>query len=248
MPQINEPYVKKSSCSYCGDAPVNHAFSFLESLIAFSLEVYLARPIRYSPRLLKDLANRIPIFLFETLALFKLAKFSSDISRANTFRSKIIWEEAQKRGIIMEQVIFFGKPLDHYRATTNNRKIYFESIPIRPEFLDMSQNWDDKVILKQEFEKHQIPIPAYFSLSLWSIWNLKNIEKIFSKLEKPIVVKPRVGSRGRHTITNINSLQHFREGISIAQQISSHLIAEEHLQGNVCRATLVNGVPYLATG
>jgi len=246
MSQINEPHVKQSSCSYCGDAPINHTFSFIESWVAFNVEAHLVKPVKIFPNLLKGLVDLIPVFLFETLALVKMTKFSSDINKANTFRSKIIWEEAKKRGILMEQVIFFGKPLDQYRIILNNKnkkkKFYFESIPIRPEFLDMRQNWDDKVALKQEFEKYDIPIPAYFEFPLWHFKNTKkNIRKIFSKIKNPLVVKPRIGSRGRHTITNINSLQQLRDGISIAGQICSHLIIEEHLKGNVCRATLVNG-------
>ncbi len=241
--RTNEPHAKKNFCSYCGDALINHTLSFLESLVAITLETHAVKIIKYVPGFVKDFVDLIPGFLFETLSFFKLVEFSLDIDKANTFRSRVIWEEAKKRGIIMEQVIFLGKPLDYYRATLKikgkNKKIYFESIPIRPEFLDMSKNWDDKVIMKQEFGKYGIPVPTYFELSFLSF---KNPEEIFSKLRKPIIVKPRVGSRGRHTVTNINSLQQLREGISIALQICSHLIVEEHLKGSVCRATFINGV------
>lgn len=246
MLQANEPHIKKSSCSYCGDAPINHAFSFLESIIHITLENHTAKLVKHVPNFIKHFVDLIPGFLFETLAFLKLVEFSGDINKATTFRSRIIWEEAKKRGIIMEQVIFLGKPLDQYRAMlkikNKIKNFYFESIPIQPEFLDMSKNWDDKVILKQEFGKYNMPVPFFFELSLLSSWNLENIEKIFAKLSKPIIVKPRVGSRGRHTITNINNLEQFRDGINIARQICSHLIVEEHLQGSVCRATLVGGV------
>ncbi len=243
---MNEPSVKKSSCSYCGDASISHFFSFLESVVSITIDNNARKFLKYVPFFVKDFVDLIPEFLFRTLAFLKLAEFSGDIEKANNFRSKIIWEEAKKRGIIMEQVIFLGKPLDQYRAflkiKNKDKFFYFESIPIKPEFLNMSKNWDDKVILKQEFKKYGIPIPNYFELSLFTFFGFRNIEKIFSKLEKPIIVKPRIGSRGRHTITNINSLKQFREGINIASQICSYLIVEEHLRGNVCRATLVNGV------
>ncbi len=246
MTQTNEPHVKKSSCSYCGDASINHALSFLESIVLITLDNHAKKFIKYVPHFVKNFVGLIPEFLFRTLIFFKLAKFSGDIEKARTFRSRIIWEEAKKRGIKMEQVIFLNKSLDHYRATlkikNKIRNFYFESIPLRPEFLDMSKNWDDKVILKQEFRKYNIPVPVYFELPLFSFLGSKNIEEIFSKLEKPVIVKPRIGSRGRHTITNIHTLPQFRDGIKIAGQICSHLIVEEHLKGNICRATLVNGV------
>lgn len=242
---MNEPSVKKSFCSYCGDAPINHPLSFLESFIFITLDNHGAKLIKYVPNFIKDFVDFFPGFLFETFSLFKLVKFSGDINRARTFRSKIIWEEAQKRGIIMEQVIFRDRPLDYYRTKLRGKTIYFESIPIKPEFLNTSQNWDDKVILKKELRKYNIPVPGCFELSPFVFLGSKNINKvskIFSKLEKPIIVKPRVGSRGRHTITNIHTLEQFREGINIAGQICSHLTVEEHLAGSVCRATFVGGV------
>lgn len=239
MPEANEPSVKKSSCSYCGDAPINHALSFLENLIAVTIEIHAVKFIKYVPGFVKNFVDLIPKFLFETLALFKLVKFSSDINKANTFRSRVIWKEAERREIIMEQVIFMGKSLDYYRTMLDGRNFYFESIPIRPEFLDVNRNWDDKVTLKREFSKKNIPGPAYFKLLFL---RPRNLEKIFSKLVKPIIVKPRIGSRGRHTITNINTFRQLREGISIARQICPYLIVEEHLKGDVCRATFVDGI------
>ncbi|MCX6751958.1 MAG: hypothetical protein NTZ87_00440 [Candidatus Nomurabacteria bacterium] len=245
MPE-NEPHIKKSSCSYCGNAPVNHTLFFLESVVSVTLDNYGKRFLKYVPFFVKDFADAVPEFLFRTLVFFRLAKFSGDIARANTFRSKIIWEEATKRGILMEQVIFLNKPLDFYRAKlkvkNKERFFYFESIPITPEFLDMEKNWDDKVILKQELRKHGVPVPAFFEFSFFSFKNTdKNLEKIFSKLAKPIIVKPRVGSRGRHTITSINTFEQFQKGINVAGQICSYLVIEEHLKGSVCRATFVDG-------
>ena len=105
----------------------------------------------------------------------------------------------------------------------------------------MKKSWDDKVVLKEEFSKYNIPIPKYFSLPFRQDTD-ENIENVFSKLQKPIIVKPRTGSRGRHTTTNINSLEQLREGIKIARKICSQLVVEEHLTGSVCRATIVDGV------
>ena len=144
---------KRSSCSYCGNAPINHTLSFLESLIFVTLDNHTVNFIKYIPRFIKSFVDFIPGFLFETLALFKLVKFSSDIEKAYTFRSRIIWEEAQRRGIKMKQVMFLGKPLDFYQTNLRGKNIYFESIPITPEHSDMSKNWDDKVVLKKEFSK-----------------------------------------------------------------------------------------------
>lgn len=254
MTKANEPSAKIGSCSYCGDASINHVLYFLESLIYITIDNQAKKIIKYVPFFIKDFTDWIPKFLFNTLVFLRLAKYSKDINRANNFRSKLIWEEANRRGILMEQIIFFNKPLDYYRAKLKIKNkvqnFYFESIPIRPEFLDIDINWDDKAVMKREFEKHGIPIPAYYEIPLFSFFrsslNFKNsgrkLENIFAKLKKPVIVKPRAGSRGRHTVTNIHTFEQFREGISIAGKICSHLIVEEHLRGSVCRATIVNGV------
>ena len=234
-----EPSIKKSTCSFCGDAPINHFFSYCENLISNTLDSSTTHLYKYVPRFLENVANYIPVFLFKTFIFLRLAKFSSDINKANTFRSRVIWEEAKNRGIKMEQIIFFGKPLDQYRAIfKNDEKIYFESIPIPPRFIKTGPNWDDKVVLKKEFIKRKIPVPHYAQLLFFN----KNIKDIFSQFYKPIIVKPKMGSRARHTITNINTLQQLQEGIKIVKQISPYVVLEEHLMGDICRATLINGV------
>lgn len=239
-----EPYIKKSSCSYCGNAPLIHGISFFESIFAVAFDNRAKVFLKYVPRFVKSFADAVPEFLYRTLAIVGMVKFSSDVRKSRTFRSKIIWEEARKRGIVMEQVIFLDSPLDYYRAMLNVkgkiRYYYFESIPIRPEALDVGMNWDDKVIMKNEFRKHGIPVPAYLGFSIFSLF-VASKKKIFSKLPKPIIIKPRVGSRGRHTITNINTFEQFEHALEVAGKICAHLIAEEHLKGSVCRATIVDG-------
>ena len=210
-----------------------------------ALDNHAKRFIKYVPSFVKSFADSVPKFLFNILVFFRMAEFSGDIEKAGSFRSKVIWEEAKRRGIIMEQVIFRGKPLDQYRAMLNingkDKYFYFESIPIRPEFSDMEKNWDDKVVMKKEFKKHGLPVPVFAEFTVFSLLRPKKLEKIFSKFKKPVIIKPRVGSRGRHTITNIHNFTHFRAGAGTAGRISFHLIAEEHLSGFVCRATVVNG-------
>lgn len=239
MQQFNESSIKKSTCSYCGDAPVNHFFSYCENLISITLDGYTVNLSKHVPDFLEHFANHIPVFLFKTFIFLKLAKFSSDINKANTLRSRVIWEEAIKRGIKMEQIIFLNKPLDYYHAILNGKDIYFDSIPIPPSFMKVGQNWDDKVFLKKEFTKKNIPVPYYFPVPLF---RFNNIEQIFTKFQKPIIVKPKIGSRARHTITNISTLEQLQKGIDVVKQICPYVVLEEHLNGDVCRATLVNGV------
>ena len=234
---MNEPTSHYSACSYCGDAPINHNLHYVESLASSAFEFYAAFVSKITPAFLKRFAELIPIGLFKTLVFLRLAKFSSDIEKSASFRSRVIWEEAQRRGIDMQQIIFRNRPLDWYRASLPSKTIYFESLPIR--LTDFSKDWDNKIILKRELSKHNIPVPKYVGLSFPSF---NNHERVFDNLTMPVIIKPKLGSRGRHTITNISNLEQFKNAIAISNQISAHLVVEEHLEGSICRATVVDGV------
>jgi cyanophycin synthetase len=234
-----EPSAKKAACPYCGSAPINHALSYCESLISVGVDGRMMKVVKYSPSFIKDLAEWIPVSLFKVFVSLNYATFSSDIDGAASFRSRIIWEEARKRGIVMEQLVLFGKPLDHYRAVINGATVYFESIPIPSESLDMEKNWDDKIVLKKEFSKHGIPVPSYVQLPLI---RGRSLQHYFSLFKTPIIVKPQVGSRGRHTVTNIHTFDQFRQGVAVVKKLCPYVAVEEHLEGPICRATLVGGV------
>jgi D-alanine-D-alanine ligase-like ATP-grasp enzyme len=246
MEKQSEPYFKKSSCSYCGDAQVSHALFYFDSLISSVLEPHILSVSRRAPGFLKELADWLPIFTFKTFALLRLAHFSEDISKAKTFRSKVAWEEALRRGIRMEQLILWGKPMEYYRAFLpeknkggeQTKEIFFQSLPIPPKHLELTADWDNKFILKEEFQKHNIPVPSYFPLPLFSG---EDLPRIFEQMDKPIIVKPKLGSRGRHTVTDIRTLAQMEDAVKIGRALSPYLIVEEHLHGYVCRATLVGG-------
>lgn len=242
-----EPHSKKSSCPYCGDAPVSHKLLYFGNLISTVVDAHIASVARHAPNWIKNLADWFSSFTFRTFAFFHLAHFSSDTELANTFRSRVIWEEAIRRGIPMQQLILFKKPIDYYRAKLNTAKtkgkakyIYFHSVPLPPEAMDMIHNWDDKFVLKQKLIQAGIPAPMFSRLPALSIKNTIKLEEIFSKFNKPVIVKPKVGSRGRHTTTNINTIDELLHAIKIGRIISPYLVIEEHLTGYVCRATLVN--------
>ncbi len=238
MEKISEPRRGKSSCVYCGDAPVSHALFYGVSIFEIIFDNHIIKTTRHAPNFVKNFVDWLLLVLFETFLFFNLAKLSDDINEAKTFRSRVIWEEAKSRGIEMKQLQMFNTLLDQYRARINGKLVYFNSLPIPTKFLNMRKNWDDKFLLKTEFSKRNIPVPAYFQ---FPIFFPQNLENIFSKFEKPIIVKPRVGSRGRHTVTNIHTLDQFRVGVNVAKKLCAYLVAEEHLFGYVCRATFVKG-------
>ena len=191
------------------------------------------------PSFFERLADKFPEIIFSFLSFIKVARFSGDINKVASYRSRVVWEEAGRRNIKMKQVIIGNRPLEFYRAYLNDRWFYFQSLPIPPRFLDDSERWDDKILLKHALAKANIPTPRFAGLSIFS---RINAERIFGQLGPSLVVKPRDGSRGRHTTTNIQTPEDLVMAISRAKKISPRLAIEEHLDGNVCRATVVDGV------
>lgn len=238
MKNILEPHRKESRCIYCGDAYVPHTLYYVMSLLSVTFDSHVIKTTRHAPRFAYLFVDWLLLAFFEIALFLKICKLSDDIDLAKTFRSRVMWEEARRRGIEVKQVIMFGKPIDQYRMRQKGKLIYFDSLPIPSELLRLQHNWDDKYLLKQELSKNNIPVPEYFTFPAF----LPNdLNKIFSKFKKPIIVKPRVGSRGRHTVTNIHTFPEFQDAIGVAKKLCAYLSVEEHLVGDVCRATFVNG-------
>jgi cyanophycin synthetase len=234
--QNTEPTRKKSACAYCGDAPINHRLSYISNILSALFDDHIMSVTKHAPKFLRDFVDWLLSLFFNILIFLHLAYLSDDIDKARTFRSRVIWEEARRRGIDMRQLIMFGKATDQYRAKLRGKNIYFDSLPLTTRDLSMKKNWDDKFVLKQELALHNISVPQSFEFNIFS-----NLEKIFSRFNTPIIVKPKLGSRGRHTITNIKNLTQFKDAVNIVKQISNRFVAEEHIEGDVSRATLVQG-------
>ena len=232
---------KHGGCAACGDSPVVHSVAFATS----TLEAYLIdrlnqfRPHRKVRRSLRALKREE---LFESLLirfarLLRIAKSSHDPERAYTYRSQVIWEEALRRGIPMEQQMMFGAATELYRAQMGGRWHYFVSLPIPAEKQHhMFTGIDDKQRLKQFLQAHDVPVARAICVT-----NLAEAHTAFEKLQKPLVVKPRIGSRARHTTTNIHELKDLEAAYRLAHQLCGYVLIEEHLEGPVSRATVVDG-------
>ena len=166
------------------------------------------------------------------------ASFHSDINLLTIDRAKVLWEEAIRRGIKMENAVMFGRQVDFYRATVNSKQIYFTGLP-RPKSAQDTEIefWvDDKAIIKEKLSAAGVPVPAGGSFSKWELFKER-----FQTLQKPVIVKPRLGSRGRHTTTFIYNEEQLREAWVMAKQLCHWVIIEEHLTGAVYRGTMIGG-------
>jgi D-alanine-D-alanine ligase-like ATP-grasp enzyme len=233
----------RQKCSACGTSPVNHRFLFILNVMDETFGKYADRVFSFTQNTFwQKTANKIEKILFTILYYIGLVRYNgNDITKAPTGRSKIIWEEAIKRNIPMEQVIMFGKPIDYYRAKIDTKRngkwFYFQSLPVPPALPQGGYKWlDDKFVLLKRLREADIPAPATEKITTW-----KKAVNAFGGMQKPVIIKPKFGSRGRHTTTNIKTEQELKQAFSLARQITPWMVLQEHLEGSVCRATVING-------
>jgi cyanophycin synthetase len=137
----------------------------------------------------------------------------------------------------MEQLVVFGKYTDNYRALIGEKYIYFNSIPVKTEQVISKNNWDDKFFLKEELAKTGIPVPHHKIVPFFK----GDWKDFFELFPKPMIIKPRSGSRGRHTTTGIRTYEEFEKAVLCARILTPQVVAEEEIIGYVCRATCVDG-------
>ena len=240
LPEFKETF---GSCVYCGSSPTNHKLSFFIQTIqtATGVGMYRISRIRFIrwffniTERISDISNH-PFHVLSGYA--GIMHFNrADPSKAASYRSQVIWEEAIRQNIPMEQIIIYGKHIEAYRAYIKNKWHYFHSIPIPPWLDTTNYFWiDDKFLLKKLFDAHQVPVPKCISVTSQSA-AIRALHTVGGRA----IVKPRIGSRGRHTTTNISTEADMTKAYECAKVLNHFVVVEEHLVGNVCRATVVDG-------
>lgn len=234
---MSHQHTETQRCLYCGNNPVQHKIVYLSQTSQLLMDP-LSRigGVVDHPLIFQALHAGVRRFV-AALEWLDLISFSSDVSKAATERSQVIWEEAERRGIPMEQMVILGKHIEQYRAKIRGSWYYFNSLPI-PMHVDRTMYaWmDNKLKLKRFFMKHGVKVPRGGRAT-----NAARAEVLFNEVEKPVIVKPEIGSRGRHTMTHLYTREDLLHGFSIAQQLCHFVVVEEHLKGSVYRATYVGG-------
>ena len=148
---------------HCGNSPVSHLGQYLSQ----SFGVWSSGTAGSEEGLRRKLTEwmdafffRIEPVLYACAAALPMTRFAHDPDGANTYRSQVVWEEAQRRGIAMEQVTVFGKGTEIYRARKTGDWFYFQSLPVSSSLSRESCDWmDDKHLLKRAPAKAGNPSP-----------------------------------------------------------------------------------------
>ncbi|WKZ24888.1 MAG: ATP-grasp domain-containing protein [Patescibacteria group bacterium] len=227
----------KDNCLYCGNNPVSHHWTWFNETMAVIFNPLIAF---LTDNFLMQRFNRLFDHIFSLVGkILEKAGFLSYVKeRPNklSHRTEVLWDEADSRGWRFERLIFFGKDLDYYRVfVKNDHPILFSGLP-RPHYMPGLGDWwiDDKYLVKKVLSAKGLPIPKGGGFS-----NYNSLLRVFKKLDKPVIIKPRLGSRGRHTTTFINSEEELFKAYKRAKQLCYWVIMEEHLIGDVYRGTMI---------
>ena len=229
-------------CPDCGPATVNHHHAWWSAFID-SLFIPLGGIFQWTNRnlsqvllLLKPARFGLPFFKFLTWC--RLGQLTTTLDDHDSLRTRALWESADKLGVKLYQFRILNYP-DAALMIANygsNWRV-FDSLP-NPDLLPSpSSHWlDDKGQLRRYLTAAKIPMAAGGVFS-----DLTKAQEIFKRLRKPVITKPHLGSRSRHTTLDINSESELIAGFQKAKQLSPWVIVEEELKGAVIRGTVISG-------
>lgn len=224
------------TCVDCNGADASHFNLWLDTVtdaITLNIPFYKTRAYRFLMRAAESILGRFGHLSFFFGRALGIATLSNDIDKAVSNRSKLFWKEALRRDIQMRQMMLFGKPTDMFVFRYAGKTHFFQSLPMAPEAAALRM--DDKVVFKEMMAREGLPVPKSFSARTFG-----DARKTLKQIGIACV-KPRTGSNGRHTYPNVKTEEELREAFASVKQISAYASVEEYLEGNLCRATCVDG-------
>jgi D-alanine-D-alanine ligase-like ATP-grasp enzyme len=230
-----------SYCPDCGPATVPHWIERLSARIDV-LFGYLTKPPELIWRGIKPgiarlrLGRMVPA-ITSFLAAIGLGKIVTKPDEKANWRTRVLWEEAVRRGIVMKEFRPFGISRELFFASYDHDTVAFDGLPRPRTARETSLNWmDDKGIIIEKFRAAGIPMPRGKTCT-----NLREADAAFKAVGGPVIVKPNLGSRSRHTYVHLVGLPSLHAAFLKAKELSPYVVVEEELIGFVFRITLIDG-------
>lgn len=223
---------KKKYCPDCGGSQVNHTLVYISILLGSLVDPWT----NWMGRLIPEYEFEwITPGLVKTLTFLHLGKITTEPKSDDSYRARALWEEAIARGINMYEFRLFGIGHDVFVSNYKGEVRSFDVLPRPKHYNPKGLEWmDNKNEMKKHFRKEGIPV-AQGDITCSESKALK----IFRSLEKPLITKPNIGSRSRHTTTHIENEADFIKAFKKARQLAPLVMIEEELSGFVFRGTLI---------
>lgn len=231
--------LKKSVCVSCGGDLNKHNRIWLSNTCFIILTTV---SLTFLPNSIAGVLRRFREYVASKLVIYlrkkRIVTISSEREALRIPRARALFDAAKERGITMRSYALRGRSFDFYDAhLPDGRSISFFGLPRPIERRHNGERWmDDKYVLKQRLSSASIPVPRGGQYS-----NFSRMWRDFKYLTKPVVLKPRRGSRGNHTTTYIYSDDELLRAYKLAKQLCHFIVMEEHLSGSVYRATVIDG-------
>ncbi|MFA5095406.1 MAG: hypothetical protein WC447_01965 [Candidatus Paceibacterota bacterium] len=223
-------------CKDCEPAQEIHWIAYLSVVMSYIGEPFFDLMEMLFKNTAEAISNKSSIPFLKTMVFLGFAHFSKHPDSKDTLRTKCFWEEAERRGIKMVE-FHMGPIRDAFIAEYKGKRITFDGLP-RPESLESdSLKWmDNKGIMKIKFLKEGLPVAKG-----GTAFTKRKALEIFNSIKKPVITKPNLGSRSRHTLIHIDTEEKLVYGFKKAKKLSPLVVVEEELRGYLFRATLVGG-------
>lgn len=227
-------------CKDCEPAQEIHAVAYLSVILGWIDKPFFALMEKVFHNVAEKMADKITLPFFNLMVFLKLGHFSYKPDAKDTWRTKCFWDEAIRRGIKMKE-FHLGPIKDGFVAEYQGKKILFDGLP-RPGLEESpALKWmDDKGIMKVKFKQEGLPV-ADGGVAFTKSGALEIFNRLQKSMKRPVITKPNLGSRSRHTMIHINTPEDLIIGFKKAKKLSPLVVVEEELRGYLFRGTLVAG-------
>ncbi|MFH1366137.1 MAG: hypothetical protein ABIG99_02015 [Patescibacteria group bacterium] len=227
-------------CKDCEPAQRSHFIAYTSVFLGLLDKPFFALMEKIFKSTAETISDKITLPFFNLMVFLKLGHFSNQPDIKDTWRTRCFWDEATRRGIKMRE-FHLGPIRDgfvaEYEKSGQNKILVFDGLPRSGSKESPALKWmDDKSIMKIKFLKESLPV-AQGGVA----FTKKKALKIFTNLKKPVITKPNLGSRSRHTMIHINTPENLIIGFKKAKKLSPLVIIEEELNGYLFRGTLIGG-------
>ena len=232
--------MRRAPCPDCSYRRVNHTLDKVDELNHVLLSLILFHSLW---RKIVFLAGDWAIRELTRLGLrLGILRKKPDPDRSELYnRSLIILDEAKKQGISLVPLVNTnGRYTHHFSYEKLGRTYFFDTLPIRLRWRLVDYLLiDDKLRLKRFLQKHGFPhAPGRMFVSKKAGCRYGAAQPF------PLVVKPRYGSLSNHVTANIQTKAELYKAIELVKQYKNLYLVEQHVQGDVYRASVVHGAVF----
>ncbi len=223
-------------CKDCEPAQEIHWVAYMSVVMSYIGEPFFDFMEMLFKSTAEAISNKSSIPFLKLMVFLGFGHFSEIPDGKDTLRTKCFWDEAKRRGIKMVE-FHMGIIRDAFIAEYKGKKITFDGLPRPGEAESDSLGWmDNKGIMKIKFQKEGLPVA-----NGGTAFTKRKALEIFNRIKKPVITKPNLGSRSRHTLIHIDTPEKLIYGFKKAKKLSPLVVIEEELRGYLFRATLVGG-------